>query len=153
MIITFCGHAQISDASAVKARLRELLQKLCGGGAIDFYLGGYGDFDGIACSVCAELRRDNSQIRLFFIAPYLNDVREKPYDGTIYPEIERIPLKFAISARNKWMADRADFVIAYVEHAFGGAYQTLCHARRKRKKIYNLAPLSVSLARSMSNSS
>ena len=35
----------------------------------------------------------------------------------------------------------SEIVVAYVEHAFGGAYQTLRHAQRKNKKIINLGPL------------
>ncbi|MBR0425166.1 MAG: hypothetical protein IJK01_03485 [Clostridia bacterium] len=37
--------------------------------------------------------------------------------------------------RNERMIDRSDVVIAYVSHSFGGAYQTLCYAQRKQKRI------------------
>ena len=61
------------------------------------------------------------------------------YDSIVYPPLEKTPLKFAISKRNEWMIDQSDFVIAYVEHSFGGAYQSLKYAHRKGKRIVNLA--------------
>ena len=61
------------------------------------------------------------------------------YDEIIYPEIEHIPPRFGISHRNKWMVEKADSVIAYVEHGWGGAYQTYQHAKRKKKEIWNLS--------------
>lgn len=141
MIITFCGHAQVSNEPRLKERLRDLLWELCENHAVEFYLGGYGNFDTIACSVCAELRREMPQTKLFFISPYFSTSRQDPYDGTIYPDIECVPLKFAISARNKWMIEHTEIVVAYVEHAFGGAYQTLRYSQRKNKKIINLGAL------------
>ena len=61
------------------------------------------------------------------------------YVSFIYPPLEKVPLKFAINKRNEWMIDQSDFVIAYVEHSFGGAYQSLKYAYRKGKRIVNLA--------------
>ena len=54
-------------------------------------------------------------------------------------KLKKKPLKFAISYRNKYMVETADYVIAYVSRAFGGAYMTYRHAKRKGKEIFNLA--------------
>lgn len=43
------------------------------------------------------------------------------YDDVVFPPIESVLFKFAISRRNEWMIDKADVVIAYVTHSFGGA--------------------------------
>lgn len=56
----------------------------------------------------------------------------------LYPPIEKVPLKFAISKRNNWMVENSDLVIAYVNHSFGGAYKTLQAAKRKKKRIINI---------------
>ena len=61
------------------------------------------------------------------------------YDSVVYPPLEQVSLKFAISKRNEWMISQSDLVIAYVEHSFGGAYQGLHYAQRKGKRIVNLA--------------
>ena len=44
-----------------------------------------------------------------------------------------------IAYRNKYMVEKADVVIAYVMHDFGGAYATYTYAKRKGKAIFNLA--------------
>lgn len=45
--------------------------------------------------------------------------------------IEKTPPKFAIIKRNEWMIDKSDFLIAYVEHNWGGAYRTLEYAKKQ----------------------
>ena len=61
------------------------------------------------------------------------------YDSTVYPPLEKVPPKYAISERNKWMVSEADLIIAYVKYARGGAYNGLQYARRRGKRIINLA--------------
>lgn len=60
---------------------------------------------------------------------------------TIFPEgLELVPRRFAITHRNRWMVDQADYVVAYVDHNYGGAAQTLKYAKGKgTKQILNLA--------------
>ena len=60
---------------------------------------------------------------------------ESGYDWTVYPGLENVPRRFAISHRNRYMVDMADFVVAYVTHGWGGAAQTLEYANRKKKSI------------------
>ena len=57
------------------------------------------------------------------------------YDATVYPPLERVPPRYAIARRNRWMAERADVTVAYVLHGWGGAAQALAHARRKSREI------------------
>ena len=61
------------------------------------------------------------------------------YDLIIYPEIEDKPKRYAITYRNKYMVEVADYVVAYVSHSWGGAYATYNYAKRKGKNIFNLA--------------
>ena len=60
---------------------------------------------------------------------------ESGYDWTVYPGLENVPRRFAISHRNRYMVDKADFVVAYVTHSWGGAAQTLEYANQKKKSI------------------
>ena len=39
------------------------------------------------------------------------------------------------------MVEKADYVVAYVEHSWGGAYQAYKYAKGKGKSVYNLASL------------
>jgi len=59
-------------------------------------------------------------------------------DTSIYPPIENVPPKFAISKRNEWMMISADLIIAYVNRSYGGAYKSLQVAKRRKKKIINI---------------
>ena len=62
------------------------------------------------------------------------------YDGSVYPDLENTPPRFAIIKRNEWMIDKSDFLIAYVKNSFGGANKTLSYAKKRRKiKIINMA--------------
>lgn len=67
--------------------------------------------------------------------------RRAGYDVTLYPEIEDKPPKFAIVYRNRWMVDKADLVIAYVNYRRGGAYKTYAYAKRKGKTVINFGEL------------
>ena len=149
MIITFVGHSTVplrdKVRQAVLTQMRDLIsdseQILC-------YLGGYGDFDEICASVCKELKSEYKGTELVFVTPYLDlserrrikdTVDQKIYDSVLYPPIENVPPKFAISKRNEWMVRNADAVIAFVTHCYGGAYQSLRIADRIGKKIVNVA--------------
>lgn len=62
-----------------------------------------------------------------------------PFDSFDYPpEVESAPYKFAISARNRYMAKNTDFVIAYINRKYGGAYEAFQYTKRLKKRIINL---------------
>lgn len=71
--------------------------------------------------------------------------KPEPYGlATILPEgIEKVPKRFAISWRNRWMLDHADCVVTYVTHAWGGAAQFATRARKQGKRVYPLGEESV----------
>ena len=73
---------------------------------------------------------------MVLVLPYLNStIDTSGYDYTVYPPLESVPPRFAISKRNQWMVEQVDVVVAYVTHSWGGAAQTLDYARRKKKRI------------------
>lgn len=64
MIVTFCGHAQISQSEKIEKWLYAVTQKLIEQGATTFYLGGYGAFDFLAASVLRAQKKRYPQIEL-----------------------------------------------------------------------------------------
>lgn len=72
MIVTFCGHAQLSQNSGVEKWLYAETEKLIEEGAASFYLGGYGDFDSLAASVLKSQKRQHSQIQRILVLAYTN---------------------------------------------------------------------------------
>ena len=136
MIVTFCGHAQISQSEKIEKWLYAVTQKLIEQGATTFYLGGYVSFDSLAASVLREQKKRYPQIELILVLAYLNTGRDTSgYDSTVYPPLETVPRRFAISHRNRWMVESADVVVAYVLHDWGGAATTLRCAKQKKKQI------------------
>ena len=137
-VVTFCGHADFYGAEDVKAWLKETVEGLIRRGADDFLLGGYGGFDQCAASVVWELKKRYPAIRSTLVLPYLDrKVDATKYDATLYPSLEKVPRRFAISKRNEYMVHEADVVVAYVTHDWGGAATTLAYAKRKKKEIIN----------------
>ena len=146
MIITFCGHSRIIHREGLRESILSAIEERAKGEDVTFYLGAYGDFDGIARDACLDYKKQHPTARLIFITPYLNDaylkgmdIRTKGCDETIYPEIETTPKRYAILKRNEWMMRRADYVIAYVKRAWGGAAKSLNYARTHGKPVLNLA--------------
>lgn len=135
MNVTFCGHSQIWKRKEVEKWLFNVTKKLIQQGTTTFYLGGYGTFDSLAASVLRELKKGYPQIELILVLAYLNTERNTSgYDSTVYPPLEAVPRRFAITHRNRWMVDVADVVVAYVLHDWGGAATTLRYANQKAKR-------------------
>ena len=146
MILTFCGHSDYTPSQQDEQKVLDFLEQTIGDLPADLYLGGYGGFDQFALRCGRLYQTKHPEVKLYFVSPYLNEsyqknrlkVMESDYDGIIFPPLEHIPQKFAISHRNRWMVECADFVIAYVKRSIGGARQTLEHAKRKKKNILEL---------------
>ena len=136
MNVTFCGHSQITKEDKIASWLRTVTQSLIEQGVTTFFLGGYGEFDSLAASILREQKKKYPQIELVLVLAYLNTGRNTSgYDGTVYPPLETVPRRFAISHRNRWMVEVSDVVVAYVLHDWGGAATTLRCAKQKKKQI------------------
>lgn len=139
MIVTFCGHKTGYEKADVTVRLRGIIRNLIQEGATTFYIGGYGDFDSFAAEAVKDMKTEYPNIRSVLVIPYLDREFDKNrYDESLYPPLENVPLRFAISKRNEWMVEQADVVVSGVQHDWGGAYQTLKYAERKKKRIISI---------------
>ena len=137
MKITFCGHKDVHDRYALERWLQDVCRELIQQGVVEFYLGGYGGFDHLSAAVLRELKKEHPRIRLILVLPYLNtSMPTEGYDETVYPPLESVPKRFAISRRNEWMVRECDTVVAYVTHDWGGAAKTLEYARRKKRRVF-----------------
>ena len=136
MIVTFCGHSDVTNPDNVQKWLEHVVKDLIQRGASRFYLGGYGSFDRLAASVVNIASAGNPSIESILILTYLNQQAKLDlYDGTIYPPLETVPKRLAIIKRNEWMVDHANVIVAYVLHDWGGANTMLHYAIRKGKDI------------------
>ena len=151
MVIAFSGHSVIPSDKKIKEIIKEKIRNnIVDVRNVICYLGGYGDFDNICARACRELKKENFNIERIYVTPYIsvseqNKIKEMQRmgicDTSIYPPIENVPPRFAISKRNEWMMANADLIIAYVNHSYGGAYKSLQVAKRKNKRIINICDL------------
>ena len=150
-ICTFAGHADIyfENKSMVKSILKGEIINLIENENVDtFYCGWKCDFDRLCAECVNELKNQYPFIESYMIFSYIPWKKSEsgidPYEdfnGTIYPEgLEFVPQKFAIAKRNEWLIDNASFLIAYIDHEWGGAYRTFRYAKRKKHiKVINIA--------------
>ena len=141
MVITFCGHAEFHETEKYEQRVLAILRNIVGDQPAEMFLGGYGGFDSFAYACCRKYKETHPQISLILVSPYLTEKKgdQTKYDSVIYPEIEDRPPRWAIVYRNRYMVERADYVIAYVSHEWGGAFAMYRYAKNKGKRIWNLA--------------
>lgn len=139
MVVTFCGHKEITGSDELHDRLLSVLRDLISEGADSFLLGGYGAFDGLAASAVCELQAEFPHIHSTLVLPYIDRCfNTELYNDSVYPPLENVPRRFAISRRNEWMVDQADVIVAFVTHGWGGAAATLRYAERKKKRVISI---------------
>ena len=129
---TFFGH-RILNKDIKDLLTRQIDNLIAEYGVNIFYVGNNGQLH-------------NPQISYSIVLAYLPEKKQEynPLSDIekIYPEgLEYTPPRFAISKRNQWMVMQSDYVIAYVEHSFGGAAQFTEYARKKHRMVINLADL------------
>lgn len=148
--VSFFGHKTVREFSKVEKQAEDLIRGLLlNKEYIEFLVGRNGDFDQIISSTIKRLKRlirdDNSS--LIWVLPYSTaELRnnQKCFEK-YYDEIEICDAaasshpKRAFQIRNCQMVDRSDMVVFYVERKSGGAYQTMCYAKRREKYILNLS--------------
>ena len=140
---TFFGHRDAPET--IKPKLREMLIKLIEEHGVDtFYIGDKGAFDYMARSLLRELSELYPRIRYSVVLAYLprklDEFDQRDFSDTIFPEgIETVPKRYSISWRNDWMLKRADYVVCYVNHSWGGAAQFVEKAIKQGREVINLA--------------
>ena len=136
---TFFGHRDCPDL--IYPKLKSNIERLILSRNIDrFYVGNQGHFDVLVLKALRELKLQNPEILYYVVLAYLPN-KQLPYDPeeTLYPEgLETVPLRFAITHRNRWMVDRSDFVIAALSRDFGGAADSVHYALTHGKEVIRI---------------
>ncbi len=140
---TFFGHRDCPDTLRpdIENAVRELIEHR---GVTLFYVGHQGRFDALVRSVLREMKAAYPQIEYAVVLSYLPEKgRGTDAADTLFPEgIETVPKRFAISWRNRWMLQRADFVVSYLRHDWGGAAAWAEKAKRQGKTVVEICGLS-----------
>ena len=145
MICAFFGHKDTPESirPLLESAVKKIIERYPD---ITFYVGNNGNFDRMVLSVLKSLSEDFPTISYSVILAYLPIGKSAEFDNlpTIYPEgIECVPKKYAISYRNDWIVKKADMVICYITHNYGGAAKFVEKACKKGKPVYNIANCNV----------
>lgn len=137
MNCTFFGHADAPDE--IEKKLEEVIKNLIKSGKADtFYVGTHGSFDKMAYKTVLKLSKEYP-IKIYAVLSAIPVKKTEAYKETIVPEgLENVPPKFGIEYRNKWMIERSDYVVTYVNRSFGGAAKFKALAERRGKKVINI---------------
>lgn len=141
-VCVFFGHKDVS--AEISPKLEAEIVKLIENKQVStFYVGNNGNFDHMVYSILKKLKPQYPCISYAVILAYVPTKKEEyPYydeSETMVPDgVENGPLRFAISRRNKWMIEQADFVITHVIRDWGGAAQFKELAEKKKKVVINI---------------
>ncbi len=145
----FAGHRQIFEPN-IGEKVKKALEKLIETESRVVFLNGkIGRFDEVCAGAVRTMKEKHpdKEIRSCLVLPYYSNRlnTEKSYFQSLYDEIllpeevECTYYKAAIIKRNRWMVDHADLMLAYIDHDYGGAYQTYRYAQKKSVPIINIA--------------
>lgn len=133
---TFFGHryAPKEIEPALRSVLLDLIENK---GVKTFYVGNHGGFDAMAQRILRDFAARYS-IVCFVVLAYMPKNKESNdyvWDTILPDGIETVPKRFAISYRNKWMIQKSDFVVTYVDHKIGSGAAQFKSLAEKRGKI------------------
>ncbi len=108
-----------------------------------FYVGNNGTFDSLAQKALFSLKQKYPEINCFTVLAYIPG-KQNPYEfpsllETIYPEgLEKVPLRYAINHRNRWMLERSSFVVA-CPSVLGNSSKLAAKARLSGKTVIDIS--------------
>ena len=142
---TFFGHRDCSEN--IKPKIRTAVIDLIENhGVTMFYVGNQGNFDRMVRSVLEEVTTAYPEVGYAVVLAYMPPTKvanlSEDFSDTMLPEgIEKVPKRYAILWRNKWMVTHADYVMTYITHSYGGAAKFQELAKKMSKSIYLLGNL------------
>lgn len=133
---TFFGHrdSQETIKPKIRAAVIDLIENH---GVTMFYVGNQGNFDRLVRSVLKEVTTAYPGVGYAVALAYMSSTTKvDDFSDTMLPDgIEKVPKRFAIHWRNKWMIEHADYVIAYIVHSLTNVSRFVDLARIKQKTI------------------
>ncbi len=140
MVCTFFGHKDARELNT--EMLKNAIEELIKNGVDTFYIGHQGDFDNMAYNCLLKLKASYPHIRFWVVLAYMpaHTPKNDLYcDYSIFPDaLESVHPRFAIEKRNRWLIDRADCCICYVNYTWGGAYKFARLAKRRGLTVINV---------------
>ena len=142
---TFFGHRDCPET--IKPKIRTAVINLIENhGVTMFYVGNQGNFDRMVRSVLKEVTTAYPKVGYAVVLAYMSPTKvanlSEDFSDTMLPEgIEKVPKRYAIPWRNRWMIARADYVVTYVTLPYGGAAKAKILAKKMHRTIFELTAL------------
>ena len=137
---TFFGHRDCPQT--IQLKLNEVLVDLITNHGVDtFYVGNHGQFDALVRCSLKKIKREYPNITYAVVLAYMPTTPKEyeDYSDTMLPEgIEAVHPRYAISWRNNWMLQHADYVVTYIAHSFSRASKFAQKALLSNKRTFNL---------------
>ncbi len=142
MVCCFFGHREVYQD--IEEKLTATIEDLIGNGVDCFLVGHQGAFDAMVLRVLRQLRKSHGNFRYFVVLAYMPGSKEEyplfEAEESLYPEgLECVHPRYAISWRNNWLISESEIVVCYLTHEWGGAARFIEKARRKNKRVINIA--------------
>ena len=140
---TFFGHRDCPDIVFETLR-KTIIQLVENNGVKTFLVGNNGNFDALVRKSLKELKKEYD-FEYFVVIPRILSNAENEYykekgENLLLPDgFEKVPPRFCIDYRNKYMLRRSEYVVAYVTHPFGGAAKFTEMAEKMKKEVISLA--------------
>ena len=147
--VCFSGHRSVSmQDEKITETITNLVKAKINEGYTSFYVGGAIGFDMLCAIVVADLKRNGEKIKLNFVLPCYNYSKNW---SEFHKGMQKILLEYADSVkvisrnyspscmfeRNRYMVDRSDCCICYMNETKGGTAYTVNYAKRKNLEIIN----------------
>ncbi len=120
-------------------KIKSVIQK----GINTFYVGHSGCFDKIAKWGVLKAKEEYPHIKIFLILSYIPDKGEdftfENFDGILYTGGLSYEVNYHKRVEtNKWMVDKSEVIIAFIEKTYGTEYMTMQYGKNKKKQVINL---------------
>ena len=137
----FTGHRELGEDFCART-LKKELEKAVEQGVHTFYNGMAMGFDLIAAETVLKIKKKHPQVRLIACIPcygqekYFSEKDKKRYVRILKKADEQVCLsehyyRGCMQMRDRYMADRADMLIAYCKKTTGGAAYTVSYFCKK----------------------
>lgn len=134
----FIGHREAPE-TLMGELTAEVERHIIEYGVTDFVVGRYGRFDSMAAKCVKAAKKRHPEVTLTLLLPYHPYDRPTPtppgFDGTFYPPgMETVPKRAAIVRANRYIVENSDYLIAYVWHSVGNAWDLVEYAKKREQQ-------------------
>lgn len=146
-ICCFFGH-QNTPPSILPLLIKEIKNLIKNNNVNTFWVGGLGKFDVYAEKVIKIIKIKYPEIQLCMIPAYFlvlekqNEFIESECEDTSHLyALELVRDSCAVAERNRWIVEKCEHMISYVNHKHGVAYAAYKYAKELNRNIINIGKL------------